>query len=80
MIMSHTRTFDGGLAGTAGAPQTSLLAGYVTAFRKWRSRRAAIAQLHGLEDRDLQDIGISRSEIESVVYWAGNDPTRLRRG
>ena len=78
--MSHTRTFDGGLAGTAGARQTSLLAGYLTAFRTWRSGRAAIVQLHGLEDRDLQDIGISRSEIESAVYWAGNDPTRLRRG
>ena len=78
--MSHTRTFDGGLAGTAGAPQTSLLGGYVAAFRKWRSRRAAVAQLHALDDRDLQDIGISRSEIESAVHWAGNDPTRLRRG
>jgi uncharacterized protein YjiS (DUF1127 family) len=80
MIMSHTRTFDGGLAGTAGTPRTSLLAGYVMAFRTWRSRRAAIAQLHALDDRNLQDIGISRSEIESVVHWAGNDVTRLRRG
>ena len=78
--MSHTRTFDGGLAGTAGAPQPSLLAGYVTAFRKWRDRKAAIVELRGMEDRQLRDIGIGRSEIESLVYFEGHDPTRLRRG
>lgn len=78
--MSHARTLHGGLAETAHAPQTSFFHGYVEAFRAWRSRRVAVAHLHDLEDRDLRDIGISRSEIESVVHFGGHDPTRLRRG
>ena len=78
--MAHTRTLHGSLAETAASPQTSLIESTVEAFRKWRNRRSAIAQLHGLEDRDLRDIGISRSEIESVVHFGGHDPTRLRRG
>lgn len=78
--MAHTRTLHGGMAETAGSPQTNLFDGYVTAFRKWRERKAAIAELHGMEDRQLRDMGIGRSEIESVVYWEGRDPTRLRRG
>src|SRR4030095_13286916 len=31
-------------------------------------RRAAIACLHGLDDRALQDIGLARSQIEAAVY------------
>jgi uncharacterized protein YjiS (DUF1127 family) len=46
------------------------------AFAQWRERTAAIRELHALDDRSLKDIGINRSEIESVVY--GRDETRLR--
>ena len=33
-----------------------------------RTERATLLILHSLDDRALKDIGIDRSEIESVVY------------
>jgi uncharacterized protein YjiS (DUF1127 family) len=33
----------------------------------WRARQSTIAILQGLDDRTLKDIGIRRSEIESLV-------------
>ncbi len=33
----------------------------------WRQRRAAVAELSGLSDRELADIGVSRQEIPQVV-------------
>jgi uncharacterized protein YjiS (DUF1127 family) len=76
--MAYTHTLRGS-AETAASPQASVLAGYLRVFREWRKRKAAIAELHGMDDRQLRDIGIGRSEIESVVYWAGRDPSRSRR-
>lgn len=36
--------------------------------RQWMAKRRAIAELSALDDRQLQDIGIVRSDIEKVVY------------
>ncbi|UDL94165.1 MULTISPECIES: DUF1127 domain-containing protein [Lichenihabitans] len=36
-------------------------------FKNWRSSRDAITELHRLTDRELDDIGLSRGEIEAAV-------------
>ena len=35
---------------------------------RYRVRRAAIASLRELDDRELRDIGLARSEIEAAVH------------
>lgn len=41
------------------------------AYIDWRLKQLAIAQLRGMSDRELRDIGISRSEIEVAVRGEG---------
>lgn len=64
-------------------PQTGLH-GIGTAVKRWwdaywmrRAQRATVMLLRSLEDRSLHDIGIDRSEIESVVFGRP-DERRLR--
>jgi uncharacterized protein YjiS (DUF1127 family) len=49
------------------------------AYRAWQKRRATLAELHSLDDAALKDIGLRRSEIESVVFGYGHDASRRRR-
>lgn len=78
--MAQTQTFDRCMAGPSPAPRVPLVEGYVRSFHAWRKRRAEIAELRTLDDRLLHDMGIGRSEIDSLVHFAGRDPTRLPRG
>jgi len=42
-------------------------------------RRAAIKTLHQMNDRELRDIGLTRSQIEDAVFgFANPDVCRLR--
>src|SRR5262245_41876836 len=50
----------------------------IEAYRSWRQRQAAVFELGSLDDRSLRDLGINRSEIQSVV--SGWDTTRIPRG
>jgi uncharacterized protein YjiS (DUF1127 family) len=49
-------------------------ASLINSFRAWRQRRAAAAELSGLSDRDLSDIGLTRQGIPAAVR--GQRPIR----
>lgn len=46
-------------------------------IKRWNKRYRDIRQLRGMTDQQLDDIGIRRSEIRSVVYGQAADRVRL---
>src|SRR5262249_62335477 len=52
-----------------------LAVGAWAAYQTRRQQRLAAAELSGLDDRTLRDLGISRSEIVSLVRDGGSDTT-----
>ncbi len=45
----------------------NILAAAKNALSEWRRRQQAYAELYGLDDRSLADIGINRSQIPAIV-------------
>ena len=52
---------------------------YVRFLSTWREHRDAIKQLNQMTDRQLSDIGISRQDIDRLV-WLEEDKTMRGRG
>jgi uncharacterized protein YjiS (DUF1127 family) len=52
-----------------GVSLTRVVATCWSSVRRSRDRRQAIEELRSLDDRSLRDIGISRSDIESIVRY-----------
>ena len=52
---------------------------YVNFLATWREHRKTIKQLNQLTDRELRDIGISRADIDRLV-WLEEDKTMRGRG
>ena len=42
------------------------------AYRSWKAEQAAIARLHSMTDRELKDIGLTRSVITGAVILRGH--------
>jgi len=61
---------------SSSAPGHSLRRWWETYWAR-RAQRASVHLLSSLDDRTLQDIGVNRSEIESIVYAKSGE--RLRR-
>ncbi len=62
----RSRAFAAFAADTVVALSRSV-ATLVARFKAWNERRATFAELEGLDDRILADIGLSRSEIAQVA-------------
>lgn len=69
-------TFDRGPVASA-TPGTGIVKRMWRGYWNRRARRATVGILQGLDDRTLQDIGVNRHEIESLVY--GTPGERMRR-
>lgn len=55
-------------AGAFATRTTDMISSIARFFHAWRRYDIARRELSDLSDRDLADIGISRSEIERVAY------------
>jgi uncharacterized protein YjiS (DUF1127 family) len=51
---------------------------YWNAFQEWRKRQRLRATLCDLSDRELMDIGTTRSEIDYIASHRGGDPRSIR--
>ncbi len=54
-----------------GLFRPTMLSKVVAAVKGWRSRSAAMRELHSMPDALLRDIGIERSQISEVVASGG---------
>jgi len=67
--MSSTQIANGTVRLNASA---GYIRGFLTscssAFQQWRDRQKLRTALHGLSDSALSDIGITREEIEYVIF------------
>jgi uncharacterized protein YjiS (DUF1127 family) len=60
-------------------PVSRLLRSYCEGVAGYFVRRAAIARLRELDDRELRDIGLLRSQIEAAVCGLGHDGPTSRQ-
>jgi uncharacterized protein YjiS (DUF1127 family) len=58
---------------------TSFLVSIWQALVRRLRRRQSVAKLRALDDRMLKDIGLKRSQIDSIVHGLGRDASRVKR-
>jgi uncharacterized protein YjiS (DUF1127 family) len=55
----------------------NIIVRYWKYMKTWRKHRDTIKQLNSLSDKDLWDIGISRWQIDELIF---KEEDRMRRG
>jgi len=63
----------------SGVYEMSIFKRYWNYMNTWREHRRIIKELNALTDRELTDIGISRADINRLV-WLQEDKTMKNRG
>jgi len=73
--LSNTATRHIGAPGGFFAPAAAAVKHWWGSYIAWRVEQAAIVQLQSMSDRDLKDIGLTRSDIARAVRGGvGNHP------
>jgi uncharacterized protein YjiS (DUF1127 family) len=72
--MSTIRQTTGPRPVTARRPVYSPLDACWNAFQAWRRRRRLRTNSSNLSDAELEDIGMTRGEIDSLASHRGGDP------
>ena len=66
--VSSAHTAPQGLTGQLGVGGVIAAFGrWLSAYKKWKVEQAAIAQLQSMTDRELKDIGVTRTDIHGAV-------------
>ena len=50
----------------------TLISSISRAFKRWREYRTTVYELNMLSNRDLQDLGINRCDIEFIAWNSAN--------
>jgi uncharacterized protein YjiS (DUF1127 family) len=67
-----TMTYN--MTGLAQPNASTQRVSYWRAFREWRKRERLRAELYGLNDSELMDIGVTRGEIDYCASNRSIDP------
>lgn len=85
MTTAYATTQPGEHAASASHALTRFLGRHLRALKERRERARVKTILYGMQDRDLKDLGFTRSEIESVMVDDSGErirayPDQNRRG
>lgn len=65
-MSAHTSGFSPSFAGRRTGGRVGLLGRVLSGLSAWRERRAVSAELAGLNERELNDIGLTRDDLPRV--------------
>ena len=65
-MSAHISGFSPAHSARRDGPTFSFLRNALTALREWPQRRAVLAELSSLTDRELADVGLTRGDLPHV--------------